>query len=757
MKIKTIITLALIMMSTGCGGGGEDTAQDREVNLKINWQEQTLPEGFSNYLASLSVKGILVAEDGKPSLDVSGVLAGGVYLFNFPAVSEGNYTLNFDLYYASSGGSYEKVASGSVAFAVRSEEIIDITFDATGLAIQSDTNQSIQQLLPSISPLNIDSDQDGLTDKEETLLGTDFLNPDTDADSLPDGVEVSGGTDPLKADTDGDGADDKKDAYPLDTTESADTDKDDVGDNKDNCVNAANKEQTDSDSNGIGDACSDDDDGDSLSDSEELKIGTSKTNPDSDKDGLPDGLEISGGTNPLKADTDGDNANDKDDAFPLNSGEWADADKDGVGDNGDNCKNISNTGQKNIDLEYFDAGIKTPAGGDVEADTLGDACDSDIDGDGLHITYVYGEGDDANIGTFASPVKSLQVAINLAKARGDDIYAAVGTYDLKSVIFADGVDIYGGYSANFAEKNFQTILTRSDSPVTLFIKDFSGTFTLNGFSITNSGQDDGVGDVLPDSDDYGCSQATVYIVNSHVTLSNNIISTSGASLKPCGVLLDTDAEVTLAANRIEADSLENASSSTGVVVFEALATLANNIIMAGTGKHSVGVRMTDVATVLVNNTIDASSGALNPKSSSGIIFDGGSPKLINNLIFTSGGPDQYVLRCSGSDPIDAEFKNNLLTTFPQEGTNTILADCEGNFNLVTDFVTSPVFTLKGAVVSGNIAYSGALGGLVDASYNLAGSVGVDAGLDTASFGFSADYNGKARPQGAGYDIGAIEK
>ena len=97
MKIKTIITLALIMMSTGCGGGGEDTAQDREVNLKINWQEQTLPEGFSNYLASLSVKGILVAEDGKPSLDVSGVLAGGVYLFNFPAVSEGNYTLNFDL------------------------------------------------------------------------------------------------------------------------------------------------------------------------------------------------------------------------------------------------------------------------------------------------------------------------------------------------------------------------------------------------------------------------------------------------------------------------------------------------------------------------------------------------------------------------------------------------------------------------------------------------------------------------------------
>lgn len=51
-----------------------------------------------------------------------------------------------------------------------------------------------------------DSDQDGLTDEEETAGGTDPWNPDTDGDGLIDGHEEVDqyGTDPLKPDTDGD-------------------------------------------------------------------------------------------------------------------------------------------------------------------------------------------------------------------------------------------------------------------------------------------------------------------------------------------------------------------------------------------------------------------------------------------------------------------------------------------------------------------------------------------------------------------------
>jgi hypothetical protein len=43
-----------------------------------------------------------------------------------------------------------------------------------------------------------DSDADGLTDAEESLLGTDPFNLDTDGDGYSDGVEMEGGYDPLK-------------------------------------------------------------------------------------------------------------------------------------------------------------------------------------------------------------------------------------------------------------------------------------------------------------------------------------------------------------------------------------------------------------------------------------------------------------------------------------------------------------------------------------------------------------------------------
>ena len=44
----------------------------------------------------------------------------------------------------------------------------------------------------------LDSDQDGLTDAEEKLYGTNPHNPDTDGDGYSDGAEVKAGYDPLK-------------------------------------------------------------------------------------------------------------------------------------------------------------------------------------------------------------------------------------------------------------------------------------------------------------------------------------------------------------------------------------------------------------------------------------------------------------------------------------------------------------------------------------------------------------------------------
>ena len=96
-------------------------------------------------------------------------------------------------------------------------------------------------------PSDIDSDGDGLMDREEAALGTDPFNPDTDGDGLGDGDEVRGTysqkapggaypfsgapTDPLNPDTDMDGLKDGAEvmAYKTDPLD-PDTDKGGVSD-----------------------------------------------------------------------------------------------------------------------------------------------------------------------------------------------------------------------------------------------------------------------------------------------------------------------------------------------------------------------------------------------------------------------------------------------------------------------------------------------------------------------------------------------
>jgi uncharacterized repeat protein (TIGR02543 family) len=113
---------------------------------------------------------------------------------------------------------------------------------------------------------------------------------DTDDDGLTNYQEiVEYGTNPILPDTDGDGLKDSKDAFPLDPAETLDTDRDGTGDNADT-----------------------DDDGDGLSDVDEINIhGTNPKRTDSDGDGLSDPAELQTHlTNPNIADTDSDGLSD---------------------------------------------------------------------------------------------------------------------------------------------------------------------------------------------------------------------------------------------------------------------------------------------------------------------------------------------------------------------------------------------------------------------------------------------------------------
>ncbi|MBN2321682.1 MAG: hypothetical protein JXR49_21565, partial [Acidobacteria bacterium] len=101
-----------------------------------------------------------------------------------------------------------------------------------------------------------DDDNDGLTDTEESTVGTDPLDPDSDDDGAMDGVDdlPLDGTETTDTDDDGtgnnadtdddnDGVPDLEDAFPLDINESLDSDNDGIGNNAD----------TDDDNDGIPD------------------------------------------------------------------------------------------------------------------------------------------------------------------------------------------------------------------------------------------------------------------------------------------------------------------------------------------------------------------------------------------------------------------------------------------------------------------------------------------------------------------------
>jgi gliding motility-associated-like protein len=174
----------------------------------------------------------------------------------------------------------------------------------------------------SITDVNQDCDFDGLTNQQETTLGSDPFNPDSDGDGVLDGTEVTdgtiptnpcefelvnqtvapttswlaldcdndgltnqqelaNGTDPLNPDSDGDGV--------LDGTEVADNTNP-----VDPCAFVfANQTET---PNTIWNNLDCDNDG--ITNQMEVESGIDPTNPDTDGDGVTDDKEVADGTNP---------------------------------------------------------------------------------------------------------------------------------------------------------------------------------------------------------------------------------------------------------------------------------------------------------------------------------------------------------------------------------------------------------------------------------------------------------------------------
>lgn len=232
-------------------------------------------------------------------------------------------------------------------------------FDGDGL-------DNATELAKSTDPKKADSDDDGLTDKQELDNGLNPIDPsdgataDSDADGISNAAEIAHGlnpkdasdaaldpdsdglnnvdeivthkTDPKKADTDDDGISDKVEIdnglSPLDPRDGGTADSDDDGLTNAQEVNNGldPRDATDADQDADHDGLLSraeiltygtkpkvaDTDGDGLSDGQEVTV--YRTNPtvaDSDGDGLGDGREVAViGSDPLSPDTDGDSISD---------------------------------------------------------------------------------------------------------------------------------------------------------------------------------------------------------------------------------------------------------------------------------------------------------------------------------------------------------------------------------------------------------------------------------------------------------------
>jgi hypothetical protein len=161
-------------------------------------------------------------------------------------------------------------------------------------------------------------------------------------------------------------------------------DGDGLGDVEDNCPQDNNPAQTDTDQDGLGDACDEDVDGDGLSNEEEAERGTDPEARDTDGDGLDDPEELGLGTDPTEADTDDDGLTDDDERERRTDPTNPDSDGDGLRDGV----------EANLGLNPREADTDGDGLSDGEEDEVGsDPADPDSDGGGIN------DGDEVERGT----------------------------------------------------------------------------------------------------------------------------------------------------------------------------------------------------------------------------------------------------------------------------------------------------------------------------------------------------------------------
>ena len=294
----------------------------------------------------------------------------------------------------------------------------DATDDATTDVDEEVAPDGTEDVTPDVDE-DVDTDRDGLTDRQERTIGTDPTKQDTDGDGIGDGVECypsfsavdsddDGVPDALDRDADNDGI---PDALEGDQDRDLDGTPDRIDDDSDN-DGVPDRDESfrrfldrDADEDGIDDSidvdftAGVDRDGTGIDDAFERRLpgddgpvaidpalawapdsdGDGLLDPydsDSDDDGLADGVEVALGTSRTSADTDGDGIGDLDEVEGPSDPTRADSDDDGLDDLEERTLGTDPT-HPDTDRDGLSDAMEVAGGTDPLVPTL------DADGDGI--------------------------------------------------------------------------------------------------------------------------------------------------------------------------------------------------------------------------------------------------------------------------------------------------------------------------------------------------------------------------------------
>ncbi|MDG1333143.1 MAG: OmpA family protein [Crocinitomicaceae bacterium] len=305
-KVTYYVSLAENSGYAVSGFGASLTSES--VNQKSNAYIMTTPQVVtSNVVDSKSkwtkIEGTFTAKGGEQYLTIG--------VFNEPASSKA-------------------VGGGNGVNSIRAYYFVDGVSVGAGVPEKDSDNDGLSDAMEAsigTNPNNPDTDNDGYNDGEEITGIDDSSTSDFEATFKSDPMDdCDPSTEGGNCDADGDGLTNDEESKLGTSPDMADSDGDGVNDGEDACPTIAGDDKGCPKVDNSGP----DSDKDGLSDAMEAKIGTNPNNPDSDGDGLNDGEEFLGADSPSTSANASGKSNPKDACDPFTSGKDCDPDGDGL-------------------------------------------------------------------------------------------------------------------------------------------------------------------------------------------------------------------------------------------------------------------------------------------------------------------------------------------------------------------------------------------------------------------------------------------